>query len=97
MRLLRNREPGPSRAAGAKCSTRSKLQQSETTKRNFIDCALRTKVKTPTFSNEFISSMLGVVRVHADSEYCIAEYAILVRSDLKGHGLGWLLMELMIE
>ncbi|MFZ0237235.1 MAG: hypothetical protein WAL37_07690 [Xanthobacteraceae bacterium] len=41
--------------------------------------------------------MLGVVRVHADSEYCIAEYAILVRSDLKGHGLGWLLMELMIE
>src|SRR6516164_4466301 len=41
--------------------------------------------------------MLGVVRVHADSEYRTAEYAILVRSDLKGHGLGWLLMELMIE
>jgi acetyltransferase len=41
--------------------------------------------------------MLGVVRLHADSEYCIAEYAILVRSDLNGHGLGWLLMELMIE
>jgi acetyltransferase len=41
--------------------------------------------------------MLGVVRIHADSEYRTAEYAILVRSDLKGHGLGWLLMELMIE
>ena len=25
------------------------------------------------------------------------EYAILVRSDLKGHGLGWLLMQLIIE
>jgi len=41
--------------------------------------------------------MLGVVRIHADSEYRSGEYAILVRSDLKGHGLGWLLMELMIE
>ena len=41
--------------------------------------------------------MLGVVRIHADSEYRSGEYAILVRSDLKGHGLGWLLMKLMIE
>ena len=41
--------------------------------------------------------MLGVVRIHSDSEYRSGEYAILVRSDLKGHGLGWLLMELMIE
>jgi acetyltransferase len=46
---------------------------------------------------ETTGQMLGVVRVHADSEYRTAEYAILVRSDLKGHGLGWLLMELMIE
>jgi acetyltransferase len=41
--------------------------------------------------------MLGVVRVHADSNYESGEYAILVRSDLKGRGLGWLLMQLMIE
>jgi acetyltransferase len=46
---------------------------------------------------EATGRMLGVVRIHADSEYRSAEYAILVRSDLKGHGLGWLLMELMIE
>src|SRR6516164_7454467 len=46
---------------------------------------------------EATGQMLGVVRVHADSEYRTAEYAILIRSDLKGHGLGWLLMELMIE
>ena len=46
---------------------------------------------------EASGKMLGVVRIHADSEYRSGEYAILVRSDLKGHGLGWLLMELMIE
>jgi RimJ/RimL family protein N-acetyltransferase len=46
---------------------------------------------------EATSQMLGVVRIHADSEHRSGEYAILVRSDLKGHGLGWLLMELMIE
>ena len=47
--------------------------------------------------NETTGEMLGVVRIHADSQYESAEYAIVVRSDLKGHGLGWLLMELMIE
>ncbi len=41
--------------------------------------------------------MLGVVRIHADPNFETAEYAILIRSDLKGHGLGWLLMELIIE
>jgi acetyltransferase len=46
---------------------------------------------------EATGQMLGVVRIHADSEHRTAEYAILVRSDLKGHGLGWLLMQLMIE
>ena len=32
-----------------------------------------------------------------DADYDRGEYAILVRSDLKGHGLGWLLMQLLIE
>jgi acetyltransferase len=41
--------------------------------------------------------MLGVVRLHADANYDSGEYAILIRSDLKGHGLGWSLMQLMIE
>ncbi|MBL8658289.1 MAG: bifunctional acetate--CoA ligase family protein/GNAT family N-acetyltransferase [Rhodospirillales bacterium] len=35
----------------------------------------------------------GVVRINADSEGALAEYAIAVRSDLKGKGLGRLLME----
>ena len=41
--------------------------------------------------------MLGIVHLHADANYQNAEYAILVRSDLKGHGLGWLLMKTIIE
>lgn len=41
--------------------------------------------------------MLGAVRLHADAMYETGEYAILVRSDLKGHGLGWKLMQLIIE
>ena len=47
--------------------------------------------------DEATGQMLGVVRIHADPNFETAEYAILVRSDLKGHGLGWLLMELIIE
>jgi acetyltransferase len=42
-------------------------------------------------------SMLGVVRLHADASYTRGEYAILVRSDLKGRGLGWLLMQQIID
>lgn len=42
------------------------------------------------------SRMLGVVRLHDDSGGKAAEFAILVRSHLKGHGLGWLLMKHVI-
>jgi RimJ/RimL family protein N-acetyltransferase len=41
--------------------------------------------------------MLGVVRLHDDTTGESAEFAILVRSRLKGHGVGWLLMKHMIE
>lgn len=40
--------------------------------------------------------MLGVVRLHSDESFESGEYAVLVRSDLKGQGLGWKLMELII-
>ena len=40
--------------------------------------------------------MLGVVRLHDDPNGQGAEFAILVRSRLKGHGLGWLMMKHMI-
>ena len=41
--------------------------------------------------------LLGVVRLHATSSYDSGEYAVLVRSDVKGRGLGWLLMQMIIE
>jgi acetyltransferase len=41
-------------------------------------------------------ALLGVVRLVADPDYVRAEYAILVRSDLKGRGLGWQLMQHLI-
>ena len=47
--------------------------------------------------DEASGEMLGVVRLHADANYDTGEYAILVRSDLKGRGLGWLLMQMIIE
>jgi acetyltransferase len=40
---------------------------------------------------------LGVVRLHADASHETGEFAILLRSDLKGRGLGWSLMQLIIE
>ena len=44
----------------------------------------------------FANGELGVVRLVADPDYTRAEYAVLVRSDLKGRGLGWLLMQHLI-
>ncbi len=46
---------------------------------------------------EATGEMLGVVRLHAKPDYASGEYAILVRSDLKGHGLGWLMMQMIID
>jgi acetyltransferase len=40
--------------------------------------------------------LLGVVRLHNDANGKDAEFAILLRSRLKGHGLGWLMMKHMI-
>jgi acetyltransferase len=47
--------------------------------------------------DEATHEMIGVVRIHSDSIYESAEYAILLRSDLKGRGLGWAMMQLIIE
>lgn len=41
--------------------------------------------------------LVGVVRIHSDSRYESGEYAILLRSDRKGLGLGWTLMQLLID
>jgi acetyltransferase len=47
--------------------------------------------------DESSGQMLGVVRLHANANYDTGEYAILLRSDCKGRGLGWLLMQMMID
>ncbi len=47
--------------------------------------------------DEASSEMLGVVWLYSNSIHEIGEYAILLRSDLKGRGLGWDLMQLIIE
>ena len=47
--------------------------------------------------DEATKEALGVVRLHADATHESGEYAILLRSDLKGRGLGWSLMQLIIE
>ena len=47
--------------------------------------------------DEASSETLAVVRLYADAIHETGEYAILLRSDLKGRGLGWSLMQLIIE
>ncbi len=46
--------------------------------------------------DEDTGHMLGLVRLKDELDEKTAEFAILVRSRLKGHGLGWLLMRRVI-
>ncbi|MFJ5487697.1 GNAT family N-acetyltransferase [Hansschlegelia beijingensis] len=42
-------------------------------------------------------AVLGVVQLHADPDADAGEFAILLRSDFKGRGLGWRLMRTLIR
>jgi acetyltransferase len=46
--------------------------------------------------DEATGQMLGLVRLRDELDEQTAEFAVLVRSQLKGHGLGWLLMRRVI-
>ncbi len=46
--------------------------------------------------DEQTGEILGVSRFSADPDFHSGEYAVLVRSNLKGKGLGWLLMRQLI-
>jgi acetyltransferase len=46
--------------------------------------------------DEDTGRMLGLVRLKDELDEQTAEFAILVRSRLKGHGLGWLLMRRVV-
>jgi GNAT superfamily N-acetyltransferase len=47
--------------------------------------------------DEATGQMHGLVRLKDELDEQTAEFAILVRSRLKGHGLGWLLMQRVID
>jgi acetyltransferase len=47
--------------------------------------------------DEDTGQMLGLVRLKEELDEKTAEFAILVRSRLKGHGLGWQLMRRIID
>jgi RimJ/RimL family protein N-acetyltransferase len=47
--------------------------------------------------DERSGDMLGVARLHDRADEPSAEYAVIVRSDLKSHGLGWQLMQITID
>jgi acetyltransferase len=47
--------------------------------------------------NEVTKEMLGVGRLHVTTHSDTAEFGVLVRSDLKNQGLGWLLMQMLME
>jgi len=47
--------------------------------------------------DEGTGEMLGLVRLRDELDEQTSEFAILVRSRLKGHGLGWLLMHRIID
>jgi RimJ/RimL family protein N-acetyltransferase len=47
--------------------------------------------------DEASDELLGVVRLYSGLSHETGEYAILLRSNLKGRGLGWALMQLIIE
>jgi acetyltransferase len=46
--------------------------------------------------NKEQNELLGVTHLVADPDYVRGEYAIMVRSDLKGTGIGWILMRHLI-
>jgi RimJ/RimL family protein N-acetyltransferase len=47
--------------------------------------------------DEDTGDMLGLVRLKDELDEKTAEFAVLVRSRLKGHGVGWLLMQRVID
>src|SRR3954462_3423424 len=49
-------------------------------------------------SDPATGELQGVARLHRlENGSDHAEFAVLVRSDIKGHGLGWLLIETLVD
>ncbi|RUW88851.1 GNAT family N-acetyltransferase [Mesorhizobium sp. M7A.F.Ca.US.011.01.1.1] len=41
--------------------------------------------------------LAGISRLSCDPDHAVAEYALLVRTDLQGHGLGWELLKQIVD
>jgi acetyltransferase len=75
--------------------TRRSIERSELARLTQIDYEREMAiVATAVIDGE--EQTLGVVRVFVDPDNVEAEYGILIRSDMKGTGLGWLLMNKII-
>jgi len=78
-------------------SVRRELPRSELARLTQIDYAREMAFIAVRKLPDGSAQTLGVVRAVIDPDNVDAEFAIIVRSDLKGHGLGKLLMHKMIE
>ncbi len=77
--------------------TRRELPHSELARLTQIDYAREMALVAIEATDGGEGDTLGVVRAVADPDNVEAEFAIIVRSDLKGRGLGRLLMQRIIE
>ena len=78
-------------------SVRRELPRSELARLTQIDYAREMAFIAVQSQSEGPAQTLGVVRVFIDPDNVDAEFAIIVRSDMKGRGLGHLLMRKMID
>jgi len=76
---------------------RRELPRSELARLTQIDYAREMAFIAVRRGGDGQEQTLGVVRATADPDNIEAEFAIVVRSDLKGHGLGHLLLDKMIR
>ncbi|MBZ9672282.1 GNAT family N-acetyltransferase [Mesorhizobium sp. ES1-3] len=42
-------------------------------------------------------ALAGISRISCDPDHAVAEYALLVRTDIQGHGLGWELLRQLVD
>ena len=77
-------------------SVRRELPRSELARLTQIDYAREMAFIAVQSPPERLPQTLGVVRAVIDPDNVDAEFAIIVRSDMKGRGLGQLLMRKMI-
>ncbi len=78
-------------------SVRRELPRSELARLTQIDYAREMAFIAVRTLADGGAQTLGVVRAVVDPDNVDAEFAIIVRSDLKGHGLGHLLLRKMID